>query len=311
MLLTSACTDNARQPQQADPDFKPQNTTKTFFEQNSPIVFIDEAHNNFHTADGRYNAFSQVLSSDGYTIKRNKEDFTSESLKKADILVIANALDANRRDWTPPYRGAFDAEEVQVIKKWVFEGGALLLIVDHMPFPKASESLALAFGFKFTNGHVDEAMFRLDNGSLTEHPITTEAKSDAQNNYQPNIYDGLSALTKTEPKLITQIRTFGGSAFQPPKDAQSLLVLGKGSMSLLPKIPFQVNSKTPRESMAGWSQGAVLQVGDGRIAVFSEAMMFTSQLYIPTGKKHGLVSKGAHQNEQFLLNVMHWLSKKI
>lgn len=311
ILLTSACTDNEGQPQQADPDFTPQNTTKTFSERNTPVVFIDEAHNNFHTANGRYNAFSQVLISDGYRIKRNKEYFTSDSLKKADILVIANALDANRHDWTPPFRGAFDTKEVQAIKQWVYEGGALLLIVDHMPFPKASESLALAFGFEFTNGHVDKATFRLDNGSLTEHPITKEDKSDAQNNFEPNIFDGLIGLTKIEPKSITQVRTFGGSAFQPPKDAQSLLLLGKGSTSLLPKIPFQVNSKTPRESMEGWSQGAVLQVGVGRVAVFSEAMMFTSQVYLPTGEKHGLVSKGAEQNEQFLLNVMHWLSNKM
>jgi hypothetical protein len=36
--------------------------------------------------------------------------------------------------------------------------------------------------------------------------------------------------------------------------------------------------------------------------------MFSSQLTVKTGKKHGLPSKGAEQNEQFLLSVMHWLS---
>jgi len=36
--------------------------------------------------------------------------------------------------------------------------------------------------------------------------------------------------------------------------------------------------------------------------------MFTSQLYVPTGEKMGLVSRGAEDNEQFLLNIMHWLS---
>ena len=60
--------------------------------------------------------------------------------------------------------------------------------------------------------------------------------------------------------------------------------------------------------MDGWSQGAVLEFGDGRVAVFAEAMMFTSQVYVPTGEKMGLVSKGAEDNEQFLLNIMHWLS---
>lgn len=308
VMLTFACSDNDRLPQQADPDFQPQNTTRSFSELNSPVVFIDEAHNNFHTANGRYSAFAKVLSSDGYTVKRSKKAFTLASLEQADILVIANALDAGRQDWTPPFRDAFDAKEIQVIKQWVSEGGSLFLIADHIPFPKAAESLSLAFGFEFSNGHVDKALFRIDDGSLAQHPITKAMESSEKNNNGADTFNG---LIEPVTKSIRQVRTFGGSAFQPPKDAQALLILGKGSTSLVPKIPFQINSETPKMSMEGWSQGAVLEFGDGRVAVFSEAMMFTSQIYIPTGEKHGLVSEGARQNEQFLLNVMHWLTKKM
>jgi hypothetical protein len=316
VFATVACSDNDGLPQQADPDFKPKNTTITFTDNNSPVVLIDEAHNNFHTAIGRYKAFKQVLTSDGYTVKRNQDALTLANLKNADILVIANALDPNRQDWSPPFHDAFDAKEVSLIKQWVFEGGSLLLIADHMPFPKASESLALAFGFTFTNGHVDRAIFRLDDGSLLKHPITTDpifnatdiAKADG---FEVSPYNGLIERDSGESKSIMQVRTFGGSAFQAPKNAQSLLVLRKGSTSLLPVVPFQVTAKTPKLSVEGWSQGAVLEFGEGRIAVFSEAMMFTSQVYMPTGEKHGLVSQGAEENEQFLLNVMHWLSNKL
>jgi len=308
VVLTFACSDNDRLPQQADPDFQPQNTTRSFSELNSPVVFIDEAHNNFHTANGRFSAFAKVLASDGYTVKSSTKAFTLAGLEQADILVIANALDAGRQDWTPPFRDAFDAKEVQVIKQWVSEGGSLFLIADHIPFPKAAESLSLAFGFEFSNGHVDKAIFRIDDESLAQHSITKGMKSSQQYNNGADTFNG---LIEPVTKSIRQVRTFGGSAFQAPKDAKALLILGKGSTSLLPEIPFQINSETPRVSMEGWSQGAVLEVGDGRVAVFSEAMMFTSQIYIPTGEKHGLVSEGAQQNEQFLLNVMHWLSKKI
>ena len=311
LLLSIACSDNDGLPQQADPDFIPQNTTKSFSDLNSPVVLIDEAHNNFHTEKGRYKAFSQVLISDGFSVKRNKDAFTLQRLQHADILVIANALDANRHDWSPPFLDAFNASEVKAVKQWVSQGGSLLLIADHIPFPKAAESLALAFDFKFSNGHVDSAIFRFDNGSLTEHPITFTGGNEAQANFGRNAFNGLAESKGTALNSITQVRTFGGSAFQAPKEAQSLLVLGQGAKSLLPNIPFQVNSKTPKISMDGWSQGAVLEFGNGRVAVFSEAMMFTSQVHIPTGEKHGLVSKGAEQNERFLLNVMHWLSKKI
>ena len=281
----SSCSDSDQQP---DPDFIPKNTKTSFSELNSPIVLIDEAHNNFLTINGRYKPFSQVLSSDGYTVRPSKEKFTLEYLKQADILVIANALDKNRRDWAPPFGDAFETGEVEVVKQWVSQGGSLFLVADHTPFPKVIERLSAAFGFEFSNGHVRDAVFRLDDNSLMDHSITKGSPHSER---------------------ITQVKTFGGSAFQIPEGAKPLLILGKGATSLVPDIPFQVNAQTPRVSMSGWYQGAVLEVGEGRVAVFSEGMAFSSQLIVSTGKKHGLVSGGAEQNEQFLLNVMHWLSK--
>jgi len=281
LVGVSSCSDSDQQP---DPDFVPKNINSTFSKLNSPVVLIDEAHNNFLTKKGRYKPFSQVLSSDGYTVKSSKEKFTLTYLKQSNILVVANALDKNRQDWTPPFEDAFDTEEVEAVKQWVSQGGSLFLVADHTPFPKVIEKLSSAFGFEFSNGHVRDALFRLDNKSLIEHSIT---------------------------QGITQVKTFGGSAFQIPESAQPLLTLGKGATSVVPKIPFQVNAKTPRVSVNGWYQGAVLEVGKGRVAVFSEGMTFSSQVMVSTGKKYGLVSDGAEQNEQFLLNVMHWLSKKI
>ncbi|MEP0354529.1 DUF4350 domain-containing protein [Paraglaciecola sp.] len=274
-----SCTDSDQLP---DPDFAPQNTKSTFSTLNSPVVFIDEAHNNFLTKNGRFKPFSQVLSSDGYTVKSSKEKFTLTYLKQADILVVANALDRDRQDWSPPFGDAFDQEEIKALKQWVSQGGSLFLVADHTPFPKVIEKIS--FGFEFSNGHVRDALFRQDNKSLLQHSIT---------------------------KGITQVKTFGGSAFQIPENAHPLLILGKGATSVVPEIPFLVNAKTPRISVDGWYQGAVLEVGKGRVAVFAEGMMFSSQVTVSTGKKYGLVSVGAEQNEQFLLNIMHWLSKPI
>ena len=68
-------------------------------------------------------------------------------------MVIANALnEINSKNWNPPYYSAFNKDEIQSIYNWVKEGGSLLLIADHIPFPKASEQLAKKFGFEFING---------------------------------------------------------------------------------------------------------------------------------------------------------------
>ncbi|MCK7458769.1 hypothetical protein [Idiomarina aminovorans] len=189
------------------------------------------------------------------------------------------------------------------------EGGSLFLVADHTPFPKVIENLASEFGFEFSNGHVGNAVFYAKNKTLGEHDITLGTGKAGQSLYLPSTLVGMTE-SAIQSNRIERVRTFGGSAFKTPPEATSLLKLGKGAVSVVPEIPFQINSDTPRMSMNGWSQGAVLEIGKGRIAVFAEGMMFSSQLDTKTNRKIGLVSKGAEQNERFLLNVMGWLAER-
>ena len=175
--LLVACSDS---PQQSDPDFRPKHRVAHFSSESSPLVLIDEAHNNFLTLSGRYKPFAQVLESDGFRVSSNDKAITEYQLRQVDILVIANALDRNRQDWLPPYGEAFDDHEVEVLKSWILNGGSLFLVADHTPFPKAIDNLALALGFQFINGHVGNATFSKVNHSLAEH-ATTYNKEISQN----------------------------------------------------------------------------------------------------------------------------------
>ena len=260
-----------------------------------PVVLIDEAHNNFHTMGGRYQAFAKVLQGDGYVVRSSRIQFNAESLKDADILVISNALhEKNIRDWSLPTPSAFTKDEIEAVRQWVQEGGALFLIADHMPMPGAAEALAKAFGFSMNNGFAmdsvrqDLTIFRRSDGSLVDHPITRG---------------------RHEAERIDSVRTFTGQAFQTDPDAQPLLVFGPSAISLMPEKAWQFDEETLRISVAGWFQGAVKTFGNGRVAVFGEAAMFTAQR---SGSGwFGLKSPGAEQNQQFLLNIMHWLSGEI
>lgn len=93
------------------------------------------------------------------------------------------------------------------------------------------------------------------------------------------------------------------------------MVLGDTAISFMPQKSWKFDAKTKKVPVNGWHQGATLIYGAGRIVVFGEAAMFTSQLSNQTnGKKKaemGLTVKGAEQNEYFLINIMLWLSKKI
>ena len=148
-----------------------------------PVVFIDGGHNNFHTKDGRYKAFANLLERDGYNVIEYQGDFRKRELAKGKILVISNALNENAEAWAIPNPSAFTKLEIDAVRQWVFEGGSLFLIADHMPFPDASKDLAKAFGFAFSNGFVfpstadggisrAPAIFNLKDKTLIESIIT-------------------------------------------------------------------------------------------------------------------------------------------
>ena len=78
----------------ADPSFDVSVARPTFTSLH-PRVAIDEAHDNFHTANGRYKPFADLMTNDGYFIERNIEALTLPALARHDIVVIANATCAS------------------------------------------------------------------------------------------------------------------------------------------------------------------------------------------------------------------------
>lgn len=137
-ILTLIGTDLTLAQQQGDPNFKPGIEDPAFPEGEGPVVLIDENHQNFHTSEGRYQPFAHLLRRDGYEVKSLESSITMDALKEADILVISNALSKSNVDnWKLPTPSAFTDQEIQTLQGWVKNGGSLLLIADHMPFPGA------------------------------------------------------------------------------------------------------------------------------------------------------------------------------
>ena len=282
--------------QLGDTSFKPKNSTRTFLLVESPLVLLDEAHNNFHTMDGRYRPFVDILKSDGYLVKKNKELFTKENLADVDILIVSNALSAkNVKNWSLPNYSAFSRDEIEAVYLWVKRGGSLFLIADHMPFPKAAEDMAAIFGFQFNNGYVKDLnnkaqLFEKNKGTLVDHPILKGT--------------GLK-------EEINSVKAFTGQAFLSPPNAKPLLVFGESAISRMPSKSWGFPDDTPEIAVKGWNQGATLEFDKGRVVIFGEAAMFTAQVSSKSKRKMGVIAKGAEQNEQFLLNIMLWLSRKI
>ncbi len=65
--------------QQPDPEF---NTSieNPAYKKEGPRVMFDEAHHNFHTTEGRYKPFVDLLMNDGYRVIRNRQPFHKTTL---------------------------------------------------------------------------------------------------------------------------------------------------------------------------------------------------------------------------------------
>lgn len=300
-----ACTPASAPRQGPDRDFHPAVENPAYASGKGPVVCLDEGHTNFHTLDGRFWAFGELLRRDGYVVRALRSKFDRQSLTECSILVISNAL-PNSDPWeTYPYPtpSAFAAEEIAATNAWVRAGGNLLLIADHMPCAGAAASLAAAFGVTFSDSFAVEG-FGTESERQAAFAKPTIFRTTDQTLRAHAIVHGRNAQ-----ESVTSVRSFMGQAFQAPDTAAPLLVLPSTFIALTPKKAWQFGPDTPRIPVGGWFQGVVMQVDTGRAAFFGEAAMFSAQVAGPARSPMGMNAPGAEQNFQFVLNLMHWLSR--
>ena len=279
-----------RVKQLADPDFDT-SVARPAYPSQGPRVLFDEAHNNFHTAGGRYKPFVDLITRDGYQVVSNRERFQSSTLGSFQVLVIFNAMGA----WLPILPGAgnhaFTDQECDAVRDWVREGGSLLLIADHEPAGAAAQILARRFDVHMSEGrafdpsnYVEEVqslswiLFTRENGLLDDHPIT----------------QGRDAT-----ESINRIIAFTGQSVKGPKESSAFLKLGDGAYDIL--------SSGERVPAAGRAVGIAVQFGKGRVVVIGEAAMLTAQVVGSARLPLGMNYPG-NANRQLALNIMHWLT---
>src|ERR1041384_5614348 len=83
ILLTIAAVTQ----QSADPEFNT-SVENPAYKKDGPRVMFDEAHHNFHTTDGRYKPFVDLIVNDGYRVLRKRQSFGKITLSSYKILVI-------------------------------------------------------------------------------------------------------------------------------------------------------------------------------------------------------------------------------
>lgn len=292
----------ARQ-QAADPGFRPV-VSRPAYPENGPVVVVDEAHHNFHTVRGRYKPFADLLVADGYRVRGGRQAFTREGLTGVVVLVIANA-DFSRGG---ARAGAvFTREEIAVVRDWVKDGGALLLIADHAPFGAAAAELAAAFGVEMGGGWVfdrgsteraisTQLIYVRAAGSLGDHPITRGRDAS---------------------EAVRVVRAFTGQSLSLPAGAVNLMPMSPTAREAPDAAALQAAAAAAAAGRpfaaapAGPSQGLAMEYGRGRVVVLGEAGMLSAQVVRTPGgsgeQRFGMNVEGL-DNRQFALNVLRWLS---
>lgn len=259
-----------------------------------PLVLIDEAHHNVHSLTGFYGPFGNMLRADGYRVAALRDAITPAALKSAGVLVISNALPAPSAEKADTLGSAFTAAEMDAVIAWIRNGGALLLFVDHRPFPKAAAELGKRLGLEMLDGYAldyevwDPLIFSRAHGTLRSHPIIDGRRRDER---------------------VDSVATFYGHAMRGlDAKIRPLMVFGAEVESMQPKRLWEIGDDTPRVSVGGWLQGAALTLGKGRVVVYGEAGMAVAQRVGPRAAPVGMNTPVGAQNAQLLLNTLHWLT---
>lgn len=289
--ITLAATVSFAQ-QVADPNFdtkvaRPAHTKK------QPKVLFDEAHNNFHTADGRYKPFAELIASDGHVITPNKQPFTLSSLKPFDILVISNALGAPQMNSPDAPKPAFTDAECDAVRDWVRGGGALLFIADHAPMGSAAETLAARFGVGMSKA------FTLDNSNTPAEDNNPGLIVYSRDNKL--LGDHAITRGRDTAERINRVVAFTGQSLKGPEGSIAFMQLADTAKDAMPGVNAQV-------SAAGRAQGLAFAFGKGRVVVLGEAGMLSAQLAGPDKRPFGMNRPGL-DNRQLALNIMRWLSR--
>lgn len=296
------------QEQVGDLDWRPK-VVSPAYAMDGPVVLVDQGHGSEQTIEGRYAAFAALLLADGYRIEASRGRLDAPgALDGVGVLVIANPA----RPADGSRASAFDDDEIEAIRRWVEQGGALLLAADHAPHGFAAEALAARFGVAMGTGYA----FQTAGDDVTANLVFP----------RPALADHPIIEGRDQSERLTVVKSFTGQSLSGPADATVLLAMSADAREALDLEALQTirtrlrAGQDPAVVLAELSrpalpaQGLALRFGAGRVVVLGEAGMLTAQVVRFTEQpdrepvRMGLNTAG-HDDQQFVLNLMHWLSR--
>jgi hypothetical protein len=296
-LLIASAGRAAEWPMSNDPAFDPAVADPAYEPSKGPTILLDGGHHNFFIQWDFIEPFAELARADGFRPAVGKEPFTTDYLKRFDIVMIVTALPFDFTTKTEvTTEVTFTDAEIEALHAWVEAGGSLLVFSEHAPFDQAINPLLARFGITSSVGtivdpeHHDRELgrsgwivFSRENGLLnTDHPIVKG---------------------RNESETIDRLINFGGSA-----------LTGEGYTNLFRLSPTAKNEKHPTgvgPVGMGDSQALAGEVGRGKVAAFGDSNGFTAMNFeLEDGPSLSLgMNTEGYDWKQFVLNVLRWLAQ--
>ncbi len=300
----------AAQEQVGDLDWRPQVAVPAYTA-DGPLIRVDEGHGSLQTIDGRYAGFAALMRADGYRVDAGRGRLDAPgALDGVAVLVIANAASPENGSRV----SAFDEAEIEAVARWVALGGSLLLAVDHAPHGTAAEALGARFGVTMGKGYAFQSVRNdvtanlvFPRQALGDHPIIA-GRGDGEGVQIVNTFTGQSLKG---PDGSTVLLAMSDNAFEAP-DLATLQAIRQRLRA--GEDVDVVTAELARPALP--AQGLAFPFDAGRVVVLGEAGMLTAQIVRfpdqPDREPYRFgLNTGGHDNPQFALNLMHWLSRLI
>lgn len=248
-------------------------------------ILFDESHNTFWSAsiNNGYSSFANAVRTEGYQVDRSTSGLSFDVLKKYAVLVVAVTF-------TPPK--PFSTSEIEAIKKFVHEGGGLLLIgvgwswvdyshknIDAYPVNQISKEFGVSFNEDVINDPTDYYPTGGEGNPIFHIPYITDHSTT---------------------KGINEICACGGNPCSLKIIDNSVQVIIKGDEDSYTGYHnthyYPAGTNPPILAVTEYGNGKVVFLGhDGFFANADDNEDDIGNLY-------------EYDNKQLGLNIMHWLA---
>lgn len=277
-----------------------------------PRVLIDAGHNNAFSkgqpGSRRIDPFITLLTNDGFQPEVARLKFDAGVISEYPIAVITTAQCLPASDST--CGSAFTDEEIQTVRRWIQNGGRLLLCADHFPFDRSAQGLAAALGATIGDGLVEDSThFDRGEGHPTDLGMLVSALLFARTDGLIGTHAIITGRGTAE--RVDSVILFGGSSVTGPPNSIPLLLLSRFAVNVKSPISWPGLSPVfqPDARNLGRAAAVAFILGKGRVVITGDATWLTAQRVTapPYDFRLGMARRDSG-DKQFALNIMRWLS---